>query len=190
MAAWPGEVAYQALCWALQDAETVQRYRSKVVTVPGSSCSWWSGAVSGRGHGRFWLAAVQGRDIVVIAHRFGYGLEHGPEALLSTRALGHRCDTPLCQRIGGHVEASSAWRNRQEWVMRRHTIGGPLRDVRGARGRARARCVTRCGPIRPAAAPSRSCAQGWGSTWPSCRCGPIRRRVRSSNRVGWPGGRV
>jgi hypothetical protein len=52
MAAWPGEVAYQAPCWALQDAETVQRYRSKVVTVPGSSCSWWSGAVSGRGHGR------------------------------------------------------------------------------------------------------------------------------------------
>ena len=53
--------------------------------------------------------------------------------------LGHRCDNPLCQRIGpGHVEASTAWRNRQEWVLRRDTIGGALRDSRGARGRARA----------------------------------------------------
>jgi hypothetical protein len=139
MAAWPGEVAYQALCWALQDAETVQRYRSKVVTVPGSSCSWWSGAVSGRGHGRFWLAAVQGRDMVVIAHRFGYGLEHGPEALLSTRVLGHRCDNTLCQRIGaGHVEASTQLQNRREWAARRVLAGNPLGDRRGARGRARA----------------------------------------------------
>jgi len=32
MGALPGEVAYQALCWALEDAETVQRYRSKIVT--------------------------------------------------------------------------------------------------------------------------------------------------------------
>jgi hypothetical protein len=44
-----------------------------------------SGAVSGRGHGRFWLAAVQGRDIVAIAHQFGFGFGfvHGPEAMVS-----------------------------------------------------------------------------------------------------------
>jgi hypothetical protein len=61
------------------------------------------------------------------------------DALDAAPLLGHRCDIPLRQRIGaGHVEASSPWRNRQEWVMRRHTIGGPLCDARGARGRARA----------------------------------------------------
>lgn len=32
--------------------------------------------------------------------------------------------------------ASSHWLNQQEWALRRHTIGGTLRDVRGARGRA------------------------------------------------------
>jgi hypothetical protein len=71
--------------------------------------------------------------------RFAFALEHGVDALLRVPVLGHRCDNPLCQRIGdGHVEPSSAWRNRQEWLMLRHTIGGALRDVRGARGRARA----------------------------------------------------
>lgn len=139
MGALPGEVAYQALCWALEDAETVQRYRSKIVTVPGSGCRWWSGAVSGRGHGRFWLASVEGRDIVAIAHRFGFGLMHGPEALVSTRVLGHRCDNTLCQRIElGHVEASTSLRNRGEWATRRMLAGNPLGDRCGARGRARA----------------------------------------------------
>ncbi len=107
--------------------------------VAGSGCWWWSHAVSGRGHGRFWLGEVDGRDVVVIAHRFAWALEFGVAALDQVPVLGHRCDNPLCQRIGpGHVEASTAWRNRQEWVMRRDTIGGPLRDARGARGRSRA----------------------------------------------------
>jgi hypothetical protein len=71
--------------------------------------------------------------------RFAWALEFGVDALDQAPVLGHRCDNPLCQRIGpGHVVASSAWRNRPEWVMRRGTIGGPLRDARGARGRSRA----------------------------------------------------
>ena len=50
--------------------------------------------------------------------------------------LGHRCDNPLCQRIGdGHVMASSYWLNRRGWALRRQKIGGVLRDTRGARGR-------------------------------------------------------
>lgn len=43
--------------------------------IPGSACLWWDGAISGRGHGRFWVAAVDGKDLVVIAHRFGSALE-------------------------------------------------------------------------------------------------------------------
>jgi hypothetical protein len=124
---------------AVVDAETVARFRAKIKVVPGSQCLWWDAAVSGRGHGRFWLATVQGRDVVVIAHRFAWALKFGVDALDKVPVLGHRCDNPLCQRIGpGHVVASSPWLNRREWALRRHTIGGPLRDTRGARGRARA----------------------------------------------------
>jgi hypothetical protein len=55
---------------AVADEETVARFRAKVVTVPGIECWAFTGAASGRGHGRFWLGTVAGRDVVVIAHRF------------------------------------------------------------------------------------------------------------------------
>ncbi len=100
---------------------------------------WWASAISGRGHGRFWISAPGARDVVVIAHRFAWALQHGVDALAATPVLGHRCDNPLCQRVGpGHVEASSYLANRREWALRRHTVRNPLRDRRGARGRARA----------------------------------------------------
>jgi hypothetical protein len=134
-----GSEAAKLLRWAVDDLETVRRYRSKVVSVPGSACAWWSGALSGRGHGRFWLGTVAGRDVVVIAHRFGFALERGVEALLATPVLGHGCDNPLCQRIdAAHVRASSYVLNRREWAARRRIGGSPLLDRRGARGRARA----------------------------------------------------
>jgi hypothetical protein len=95
---------------------------------------------------------VAGRDVVVIAHRFASALKHGVDALEQVPVLGHRCDNPLCQRIGdGHVMASSQWLNRREWALRRHTIGGTLRDTRGARGRAGAlRDAVRREPIASA----------------------------------------
>jgi len=34
------------------DPNVVLRCQAKIVTVPGSDCLWWSGAISGRGHGR------------------------------------------------------------------------------------------------------------------------------------------
>lgn len=133
------ESTLQVVRAAVTDADTVARYRSKIRVVAGSSCAFWNSAVSGRGHGRFWVGTVEGRDVVMIAHRFGWAVRYGVDALDQVPVLGHRCDNPLCQWIGsGHVEASSGWRNRQEWVMRRHTIGAPLRDARGARGRSRA----------------------------------------------------
>jgi hypothetical protein len=134
---WPSERAYAALVCATQDPAAVRRYRAKVRVLPGSACLWWIGAVSGRGHGRFWLGTVEERDVVVIAHRFAFALAYGPETLLSARVLGHRCDNPLCQRAGtGHVEQSSAAENRREWAARRLVNGSALRDARGARGRA------------------------------------------------------
>ncbi|MGY2872834.1 hypothetical protein ACVW00_000024 [Marmoricola sp. URHA0025 HA25] len=132
-----------ALAAALADPARLALYRSKIVTVPGNDCLWWTGAVAGRsrreaqtggGHGRFWVAP--GR--VIIAHRFAYAVMHGIEALEEARLLGHRCDNPLCQRIAaGHVERSSALRNRREWAVRRHDVGSPLADPRGPRRRAR-----------------------------------------------------
>jgi len=133
-----GEVRRAALQWALSDPETVSRYRAKVVVVAGSPCRWWRGALSGRGHGRFWLSSVGGQDVVVVAHRFGFALEHGPDELARVAVLGHRCDNPLCQRIGaGHVVRSSHAENRREWAARRALAGGSLTDRRGSRGRAR-----------------------------------------------------
>ena len=126
------EPSLRVLRTAVADSGTVARFRAKIAVVPGSECEY-----SGRGHGRFWVGAVAGRDVVVIAHRFAWALEHGVDALEQVPVLGHRCDDRLCQRIGdGHVVASSHWLNRREWALRRHTIGGTLRDTRGTRGRA------------------------------------------------------
>lgn len=119
---------------AIRDPAVVARYRAKIVDdVDGSGCWWWTGALSGRGHGRFWVAGPR----VVIAHRFGFALEHGAAALTWARVLGHRCDNPLCQRIGpGHVVVSSPEENRREWAIRRHLAGSPVGDRRGSRERA------------------------------------------------------
>jgi hypothetical protein len=134
-----GSQAAQLPRWAVDDPETVGRYRAKVVAVPGSACAWWSGALSGRGHGRFWLGTVAGRDVVVIAHRFGFALARGVDALLATPVLGHGCDNPVCQRVdAADVRASSHVLNRRERAARRRIGGSPLLDRRGARGRARA----------------------------------------------------
>ncbi len=134
-----GETAAAALRAALADPDVVARYPRQGAARSRVACWWWAHAVSGRGHGRFWLAEVEGRSVVVIAHRFAWALEHGVDSLAAAPVLGHRCDNPLCQRVApGHVEASSHWRNRREWASRRHTVGNPLRDRRGARGRARA----------------------------------------------------
>lgn len=122
-----------ALAAAVADPVRVQRWRDKTVTVPGSECRWWTGAVSGRGHGRFWIGGH-----VVIAHRFAWAQVHGVQSLVEIELLGHRCDNPLCQRIGpGHVVASTYVANRREWAARKELTGSPLGDPRGSRRRAR-----------------------------------------------------
>ena len=83
-----GEAGSAALAAGCASPEVVARYGAKVVQVAGSDCQWWAGAVSGRGHGRFWL--VPGR--VVVAHRFAFALVHGVSALAATEVLGRRCD--------------------------------------------------------------------------------------------------
>ncbi|MCM3556359.1 hypothetical protein M3697_14810 [Janibacter melonis] len=128
------EAGLAQMAGAVRDEAVVARWRAKTVQVPGSRCLWWTGAVSGRGHGRFWVGA--GR--VVIAHRFAFALECETEALAGVEVLGHRCDNPLCQRVDDeHVVVSSYRQNRREWSARKDLTGSPLGDARGARARAR-----------------------------------------------------
>jgi hypothetical protein len=69
------EVGLSALASACASAETVARWRAKIVRVEGSSCAWWTGAVSGRGHGRFWLSPRAGRGRPPVRVRGGHGVE-------------------------------------------------------------------------------------------------------------------
>lgn len=116
------------------EAAVVQRWAAKIVRIPGDECWWWTGAVSGRGHGRLWL----GHGRVVIAHRFSYALVCGVQRLMAAEVLAHRCDNPLCQRVGeGHLVPSTNAANRAEWAARRKVAGSALGDPRGARRRAR-----------------------------------------------------
>ena len=134
-----------------------------MLEVLGSDCLWWHGAVSGRGHGRFYVGTVPAghdrtgengvRDLCVIAHRFGYAVIYGASALNSVPVLGHGCDNPLCQRIGAHhVHPSSHAANRSAFLARRWLARNPLDDTCGARGRSQAlRDMTRVDPAAVAA---------------------------------------
>lgn len=120
----------------LGDSAVVARYWEKIWVVPGTTCLWWTGAVSGRGHGRFWLTATTpGQGRVMIAHRFAYALAHGVDALAEATMLGHECDNPLCQNVE-HIEPSTAALNAHDWAVRRHRRRGPLQDRRGSLERA------------------------------------------------------
>lgn len=147
----PGEVTrldaqgLADLAAACASPGAVARWRAKMVTVEGSDCLWWTGAVSGAGHGRFWLSARR----VVVAHRFAFALAHGVREAAQVQVMGHRCDNPLCQRVGpGHMVASSYAENRREWAIRRDLTGSPL----GGSARVSAACAgaARPGPARPA----------------------------------------
>ena len=63
------EPSLRLLRAAVADGGTVARFRAKIAVVPGSGCVYWTSAISGRGHGRFWVGEGAGRDGVVIAHR-------------------------------------------------------------------------------------------------------------------------
>lgn len=98
---------------------------------PVSSCTWWTGAVTARGHGRFWVGA----GAVVIAHRFAFARANGVDELFKAPQLAHTCDNPLCQNQE-HLVLSSAAQNAHEWAVRRRHFAGPLADPRGSRRRA------------------------------------------------------
>ena len=131
---------------AVDDEAVVNRYWSHVQIPDAPGCWLWTGAISGKGHGRFQIAdhyrpvATGGRGrqtFVVIAHRFGFAVHYGVDALLDVPIVSHRCDNPLCQNPECWRESNHR-ANGQEYAWRRNEVRGSLADIRGARGRARA----------------------------------------------------
>lgn len=122
---------------AVQDEGVRARYWTKVA--PDLGQNWWyTGAIMRSGHGRFWIGRDGERDVVVLAHRFGFALAYGIDALIAAPVLRHSCDEALCQRPDHLLPAVDDHDNRIDWLLRRHRVGSPLRDARGASGRARA----------------------------------------------------
>ena len=130
-----------ALTTALHDTEVIRRYRAKIHPERVNGCTIWVGALTAKGHGRFWIGPDPARPragFVVIAHRFAYGLKYGIDALEQAPLLAHAvCDNPMCQDPT-HLQPSTIADNTADWAIRRHRLGGHLRDRRGARGRAEA----------------------------------------------------
>lgn len=135
-------LAHSLLADALNDATVRERYRAKIASPPSTACQFWIGALHPKGHGRFWVGTVRDtdgipREVCVIAHRFGWALEHGLSALDEVPVLAHQCDEPSCQNPA-HLLASDWSANLAEWQTRRWQPSSPLRDTRGPGGRARA----------------------------------------------------
>jgi len=131
---------------AVADSDVVDRYRSHIKTGRPDQCWLWTGAISGKGHGRFQIAdqrltrpdaTTARRTYVVIAHRFGYAALNGVDALLQVPVLAHQCDNPLCQNPRCWRESNHR-ANGRDYAYRRDVVRGALTDTRGARGRARA----------------------------------------------------
>ena len=116
---------------ALHDPTVITRYHHLIHPTPTSTgCLVWLGALSAQGSGRFWVE--QGH--VIIAHRFGYALTHGTTTQLQ---IAHTCDEAWCQNPA-HWEQATPAQNTNDWIRRRDHLGNPLRDTRGALGRAKA----------------------------------------------------
>lgn len=129
--------------WArwLADPATTARFQAKVYRRGGAACWFWVGAISSDGHGGFRAGSrTRATSWVVTAHVFAYQLTHGlcRDRLLAVDVvIRHRCDEASCQNPA-HLAVGTATMNAAEYRTRRHRIGGPLRDTRGAAGRARA----------------------------------------------------
>ncbi|OEV12478.1 hypothetical protein AN218_08140 [Streptomyces nanshensis] len=120
----------------LASGETVERYRAAVCRRGLTQCWWWTGGLSSTAHGIFRAGSHRdGTSWVVLAHLFGYRLEHGADALQRGTIVRHRCDEPPCQNPA-HWLTGERRDNIRDYYARRQLTGHALSDVRGPRGRA------------------------------------------------------
>jgi len=126
------------------DEEARSRYYGKVYWRGPGQCSYFLGALSSGGHGRFRAgtrraAADRPGSLVVPAHIYSYVLSRGvpaPDPVTGyLPVIRHRCDEPSCQ-TAVHLAAGSPGDNVQDYLARRRDPYSPLSDRRGPRGRA------------------------------------------------------
>ncbi len=129
----------------LEDPTVRQRFEAKVYRGLGEhECHLWSAGISSTGHASFRCGSLPGpgRRGTVPAHLYAYQLEFGVIPRLgwsgsASENLCHRCDEHACLNPR-HLRLGTLAENRQEWADRHRIPGGPLADLRGAAGRARA----------------------------------------------------
>ena len=119
------------LTTAAQNPAILTRFRAKIHRSPDLDCWLWTGAISGRGHGRFWITNI----LVVIAHRFSWlvdQLERGQIVTKMPAVISHDCDNPICQNPAHLVSMKSGLRDQNNGVLR-HQSARPesgLNEVR------------------------------------------------------------
>nr|WP_244415106.1 HNH endonuclease [Streptomyces hygroscopicus] len=142
----PTQVRVPAELWLswLNNTAIVTRFEVKRHRRLEGQCWLWLGAVSSTGHGSFRAASLPGpsRRGTVPAHLFAYQFVHGVIPRLGWSeaddpCLCHRCDESGCVNPS-HLRLGTTAENRAEWARRRRNPTGPLADLRGAAGRARA----------------------------------------------------
>jgi hypothetical protein len=128
----------------LSDSVIVARFEAKRYRRSEGACWIWTAGISSTGHGSFRAASLPGRSRrgTVPAHLFAYQLEHGVIPRLGWSGaddpcLCHRCDEAGCVNPA-HLRLGTTAENRAEWAQRHRNPHGPLADLRGAAGRARA----------------------------------------------------
>jgi hypothetical protein len=130
----------------LADPDTRRRFEALVYRRGPGQCSYWLGAISSTGHGKF-RAGSRARALVgneqavpsriVTAHVLAHQLHHGviPVTLAGQVVIRHSCDETSCENWG-HLLIGTQPENVWDYRARRGREDGPLADRRGARGRA------------------------------------------------------
>jgi hypothetical protein len=128
----------------LNDPYVLDRFHAKQYVRRPDQCWHWTGAISSTGHGSFRAASLPGpsRRGTVPAHLFAYQHAYGVISRLGWSdaedpVVCHRCDEAGCTNPR-HLRLGIGVETRAEWTARRNNPSGPLADIRGAAGRARA----------------------------------------------------
>lgn len=108
--------------------DNVAAFWSKVVKSP--TCWYWVGAISAPdGYGRFNYQR-ENRQRTALAHRFSVELVHGP--LAEGVVCEHKCNEPLCVRVGyGHLVESTYRENVRYAIALGRMSGHTLLDGQG-----------------------------------------------------------
>ncbi|BDB63502.1 HNH endonuclease [Rhodococcus sp. RDE2] len=108
--------------------ENIASFWSKVVKSP--TCWYWVGAISAPdGYGRFNFQR-ENRQRTMLAHRFSVELVHGP--LDPTVVCEHKCNEPLCVRVGNdHLVKSTHSENVRYAIALGRMSGRSLLDGQG-----------------------------------------------------------